>query len=465
MSPDAPAGIRLSQEQIRIVELAIKEAILEEVDGRIASAEKGKDELAGRLAQVDEALERVDKASQRAQAPAPPVATTSPVTISKVPSPKFLAAVGAGVVAVTASLVFLLVPGRVNQAVDERSADVASMATAIEVASENISADAAQTDSLTRLIAARAEELQLTAGSSAFRAEVADRLKSDSEFLRLSAGPPGPQGPAANAPAGLRYGPGVAYFEVGGVALASMGRSSEGNGHGQFNNRAGGRVAYVGATGGGDGLLRVNSSRDQAAVDIRTGADSTALTMQNGSAMAYLATPTRGTAQLTVANSGGDGGVTLRSRDGLGAILVNGRSAHDLAEVFDLAGRTGVEPGSVMSAVNDWGELGISEGAYDRRVVGVISGAGGYVPGMVLGTRADGSSDLPVAINGQVFVKANLGGGPIKPGDLLVASDEPGTAMRGADDGRLTGAVIGKAMEVFGAGDPDGLVKMLVMPR
>ena len=451
MNPDAPSGVRLSQDQIRIVEFAIKEAIMEEVDGRLANATSGGDETGELKARLD-AVER--QAAEKA----------APLTISKVPSPAFLGGAALAVVALAAATVFLMVPARVDSAVSARSETVAEMAQQVEAAHGSLTANADRSDSLTALIELRAQELELTAGSAAFRSEVAQMLKNDSEFLRLSSGPPGPPGPTGEPPAGVRYAPGAAFFESGGVALASLGRSSQGGGHAQVHNQAGGRVGFLGASPSGDGLFHVNNGREQATADIRTGADSSALTLQNGSALAYLATPNRGTAQLTVSNRNGDGGVTIRSRDGLGAILVNGRTAHDLAEVFDLALRDGVEPGTVLSVVDETG-LGLSSGAYDRRVVGVVSGAGGYVPGMVLGTRDDGSSDLPVAINGQVFVKAVLDGGEIEPGDLLVASAIPGRAMRGSDSSRLTGAVIGKALEPFRAGDGDGLVKMLVMTR
>ena len=457
MSSDAPSGIRLSQEQIRIVEFAIKDAIMEEVEHRIAAASAAStadvladEAMAERVARLEEAAAKKPK---------------GPVTISKVPSGRFLAAVGVGVVATAALVAFLLVPSQVDRSIETRGVAVASMTSALETAHATIRANAAETDSLAGLIEARADELQLTAGSAAFRAEVAEMLKGDSDFLRLAAGPPGPTGPPGAPPRGVRYTPGAAFFESSGTPLASLGLSSQGGGHAQIHNRSGARVAFMGSSGTGDGLLRVNNQRDQSTVDIRTGSDSSAVTIQNGSALAYLATPNQGTAQLTVSNLGGDGGVTLRSRDGLGAILVNGRTAHDLAEVFDLAVRDGVEPGTVLSAVTELGELGPSEVAYDRRVVGVVSGAGGYVPGMVLGTREDGSADLPVAINGQVYVKVSLAGGVIRPGDLLVSSDVPGVAMRGSDSERLVGAVIGKALGVFDEGDEDGLVKMLVMTR
>ena len=450
MSPDSPSGIRLSQEQIRFVELAIKEAIIEEVDQRLEAAD------AGREAALTERMAQIEAVAAKGQAgPAP----------SKALNGKLLGgAIGAAAVA-AAVVALVLVPGRVRTAVEGQAAGISAMTTDLREAHATLGQQAAVADSLGGLIQAKADELQVTAGSQSFRSDIADLLKSDSEFLRLAAGPPGPRGPSGNAPDGVRFGPGVTYFEAGGVSLASMGRSGQGGGHAQVHNRSGSRVGYLGSSSQGDGIFRVSSSRDRAAVDLVAAQDSTSVTLMNGTALAYLATPRRGTAELTVGDRSGDGGVTLRSRDGLGSIAVNGRTAHDLAEVFDLAERDGVRAGRVMAATGPQGALGLSRGAYDRRVVGVISGAGGFRPGMVLGSRDDGSADLPVAINGQVFVDVSLEGGPIEPGDLLVASSTPGVAMKGTDPSRMMGAVIGKALEGFGPGDPDGLVKMLVMPR
>jgi len=69
-------------------------------------------------------------------------------------------------------------------------------------------------------------------------------------------------------------------------------------------------------------------------------------------------------------------------------------------------------------------------------------------------------------VSGQVYVRICLEGGPIEPGDLLVASSEPGIAMRAADPDRSVGAVVGKALEAFGPGQTgEGLVRMMVTLR
>ncbi len=119
-----------------------------------------------------------------------------------------------------------------------------------------------------------------------------------------------------------------------------------------------------------------------------------------------------------------------------------------------------------MAVAGPEGRIAPSAGPYDRRVIGVISGAGGLQPGSVIGNREDGSNDLPVAVSGQVAVRVCLEGGPIEPGDLLVASSQPGVAMRAADPSRAVGAVVGKALEAFGSGEgKEGLVRMMVMLR
>jgi hypothetical protein len=119
-----------------------------------------------------------------------------------------------------------------------------------------------------------------------------------------------------------------------------------------------------------------------------------------------------------------------------------------------------------MAIAGSGGRIAPAALPYERRVIGVISGAGGLRPGSVVGSREDGSIDLPLAVSGQVYVRVCLEGGSIEPGDLLVASSEPGVAMRAADPGLAAGAVVGKALEAFGPGqEKEGLVRMMVMLR
>jgi hypothetical protein len=78
---------------------------------------------------------------------------------------------------------------------------------------------------------------------------------------------------------------------------------------------------------------------------------------------------------------------------------------------------------------------------------GVISGAGGVRPGLLMrqpGTLADG--DHAVALTGRVYCNVDATAAPIEPGDLITTSDTPGHGMKVTDHGKALGAIIGKAM-------------------
>lgn len=134
----------------------------------------------------------------------------------------------------------------------------------------------------------------------------------------------------------------------------------------------------------------------------------------------------------------------------------------DLAEPFEIAGADGVRPGLVVSVdPRRPGGLRLSAQPYDRAVVGVVSGAGGIDPGMVMGPGQErGDGRLPVALTGRVYVWADTSEGPIAAGDLLTTSARAGFAARVADFGRAQGATLGKAMTALPSGE--GLVLLLV---
>lgn len=144
-------------------------------------------------------------------------------------------------------------------------------------------------------------------------------------------------------------------------------------------------------------------------------------------------------------------------------IIIDGGA--DLAESYDVASLDGLKPvpGMVVSIDPDQiGKLRISTHAYDRTVAGIISGADGIAPGLVLGqkgTVADG--EHPIANAGRVwcYVDADLGG-PVVPGDMLTTSTTPGHAMKASDAARATGSTMGKAMSRLESGR--GLVLVLV---
>ncbi|MBI5030037.1 MAG: hypothetical protein HZB51_05885 [Chloroflexi bacterium] len=137
------------------------------------------------------------------------------------------------------------------------------------------------------------------------------------------------------------------------------------------------------------------------------------------------------------------------------------RGGADLAEKFDVSGDQAVEPGTLMVIdENNPGRLKLSELAYDTKVAGIVSGAGGVQPGLTLHQQDVMDGSTVVTIAGRVYVKAESLSSPIKPGDLLTTSTMPGYAMKAIDRERAQGAIIGKAMSGLETGT--GLVLVLV---
>jgi hypothetical protein len=131
----------------------------------------------------------------------------------------------------------------------------------------------------------------------------------------------------------------------------------------------------------------------------------------------------------------------------------------DCAEDFEVQDHRDIEPGVVLSLSED-GPLALSTVAYDRKVAGVISGAGGLRPGIVLGRSASATNPWPIALSGKVFCKVDAECSPIAVGDLLTTSPTPGHAMAARDHERAFGAVIGKALASLPSGR--GLLPVLV---
>jgi hypothetical protein len=137
----------------------------------------------------------------------------------------------------------------------------------------------------------------------------------------------------------------------------------------------------------------------------------------------------------------------------------------DLSEDFDV--RAVKEdllpaPGMVVSIdPENPGDLMVSDKSYDRKVAGIISGAGGVKPGMLMGQKgsaADGTS--PVALTGRVYCWVDAVKGSVEPGDLLTTSETPGHAMKVTNYAMAQGAILGKAMTPLDRGK--GLVLVLV---
>ncbi len=133
----------------------------------------------------------------------------------------------------------------------------------------------------------------------------------------------------------------------------------------------------------------------------------------------------------------------------------------DLSENFAVRGKP--TPGTIVVIDPDRpGALRTSSEAYDRRVAGIVSGAGGVKTGMLMsqeGSVADG--EYPVALTGRVYCWCDASDGEIQPGDMLTTSSTLGHAMKVTDYIKAQGAIVGKAMTSLEQGER-GLVLVLV---
>ncbi|HKU88937.1 MAG TPA: hypothetical protein VJP84_04050 [Steroidobacteraceae bacterium] len=152
-----------------------------------------------------------------------------------------------------------------------------------------------------------------------------------------------------------------------------------------------------------------------------------------------------------------DGRVWIGGELGVGGDILLANA--DCAEDFDVIDLGLAEPGSVM-VIGDDGVLHPCATAYDKRVAGVISGAGQYKPGLILDKQAGVADRSPVALLGKVCCKVTADAGAIEIGDLLTTSAVPGHAMKASDAARAFGAVIGKALRPLRAGS--GLIPILI---
>ena len=145
----------------------------------------------------------------------------------------------------------------------------------------------------------------------------------------------------------------------------------------------------------------------------------------------------------------------------------------DLSERFDVSKNSDIKryvdleemkikPGMVVCIdPNNPGKLLVNTKAYDTRVAGIISGAGGIQTGMLMGQRgsvADGN--YPIALTGRVYCYVDATDNPVRPGDLLTTSGTPGHAMKVTEYSKAQGAILGKAMTSLDIGK--GLVLVLV---
>lgn len=163
---------------------------------------------------------------------------------------------------------------------------------------------------------------------------------------------------------------------------------------------------------------------------------------------------------------GDDAQVTVTGTTRTKVLVITGGA--DLAERFDVTGGE-VEPGMVVSIdQKNPGKLVLSHKAFDHRVAGIVSGAGGINSGMIMGQegQVEGKASIadgkyPIALTGRVYCLVDATRDAVEPGDSLTTSDTLGHAMKVHRTELAQGVIIGKAMSGLEKGKK-GLVLVLV---
>ena len=238
------------------------------------------------------------------------------------------------------------------------------------------------------------------------------------------------------------------------------------------NNSSLNTFRITGDTGGNSSRLEMYSGGTNRSfrVEANDSAGGSALYLYNGA----------GSERVEIDSDDGDNGAIIRLRNSAGLTTItldadltgDGRittqelqitGGSDLSEQFDItAPELAIQPGMVVCIdPQNPGQLILSSRGHDRTVAGIISGAGGVKPGMLMGQRgtaADGKH--PVALTGRVYCWVDASQGAIQPGDLITTSETPGHAMKVTNPGQSQGAILGKAMTSLTNGK--GLVLVLV---
>lgn len=219
---------------------------------------------------------------------------------------------------------------------------------------------------------------------------------------------------------------------------------------------------------GREGIIRAGAGGENGLVLLRESAGKEIVRIASG--------PSTASADCTIhlnghdgsirAGSGGTNGlIVVRDKNGAEKVRMDGETGDvvlenaDCAEEFDIAPDTDAAPGSVL-VIGDDERLVLSTLAYDRRVAGVVSGAGSCRPGIVLGRRPGAIGRPAIALVGKVYCRVDADHGTVHVGDLLVSSPTPGHAMIATDATRTPGAVLGKALRGLPAGK--ALIPILV---
>lgn len=221
-----------------------------------------------------------------------------------------------------------------------------------------------------------------------------------------------------------------------------FGQTNNPNASAVYGRNDGNGNGLVGSSDGGDGVDGFSKSRNGVFGQSETGSGLHGYSQQQFGIYARSDTGMAGffEGSITVTND---------------IILKNA----DCAENFDIAGLEKVEPGTVM-VIDTEGALRQSDRAYDKRVAGVISGAGSYKPGLILDKQESSKNRMPISLMGKAYCKVDASYGAIEVGDLLTTSPTPGHAMKADDPMKAFGSVIGKALQPLAIGE--GLIPILI---
>jgi hypothetical protein len=110
----------------------------------------------------------------------------------------------------------------------------------------------------------------------------------------------------------------------------------------------------------------------------------------------------------------------------------------DLAEMY--VSDADYPPGTVVEFGGD-NEITISSSSHSTAVAGIVS----TNPSYLMNSTQQGEHVLPIALTGRVPCRVQ---GPVRKGDVLVASSTPGVAQRIGMNWQ-PGCVLGKSMEII----------------
>jgi len=223
-----------------------------------------------------------------------------------------------------------------------------------------------------------------------------------------------------------------------------------------FNNRTNGGIVLN--SGYSDITIDAGDDIFQAADDVYIDVDDILYEGNNGNTMIKIEANESSTtgAQINLNKYDGTNTISIDADfNGAGRIVteelqITGGS--DFAENFDVSStNTKIIPGMVVSIdTENMGSLIISNTVYDKKVIGIISGANDVRTGMIMGQKGSiANGEYPVAITGRVYAYATNVNGNIQAGDLLTTSAKAGYLMKATDKEKAFGSIVGKAMSTL----------------